>query len=95
MAKIGERYHEDGRKLIVETVTDQTQTLQLASDLRSAGAGDHGGEHKLVGIIPGELIEIWAKEAGVKFDDPALKDVIKRKLLSGDFSKLRIWEGTY
>jgi hypothetical protein len=24
-----------------------------------------------------------------------VRDVIKRKMLSGDFDKLRVWEGTY
>jgi hypothetical protein len=41
------------------------------------------------------LINEWLKEAGVAWDDPAMDDIIKRKMLSGEFDKLRVWEGTY
>ena len=53
------------------------------------------GESRLAGEIPLHIVETWAKEAGIKWDDPAMKDVIKRKLLSGDFDKFRVWKGTF
>jgi hypothetical protein len=32
----------------------------------------------------------------VRWDDTqAVKDVIKRKMMSNEFSALRVWEGTY
>jgi len=49
----------------------------------------------LAGEIPLHIVEMWAKEAGIKWGDPAMKDVIKRKLLSGDFDKFRVWKGTF
>jgi hypothetical protein len=48
-----------------------------------------------VGVIDAALINEWLKEAGISWDDPARADVVKRKMLSGDFDKLRVWEGTY
>lgn len=49
-----------------------------------------------VGTIPMIVLEQWLKEAGVKWDDrPACQDVIRKKLLSGDFSKFRVKEGRF
>lgn len=48
-----------------------------------------------VGTVPLIVLKEWAKEAGVKWDDPAFKDVIRRKLLDGDFSKFRVKEGRF
>ena len=49
-----------------------------------------------VGHIPQELLGIWIKEAGLTWDDTeAVKDLIKKKLLSGDFANLRPHQGTY
>jgi nucleoside permease NupC len=42
------------------------------------------------------LLGMWLKEAGVSWDDTAaVKDVLKRKLMSNEFSALRVWEGSY
>jgi len=41
------------------------------------------------------LLSQWLKEAGVSWGSKEAKDVIKRKMLSGDFDKLRNWQGTY
>jgi hypothetical protein len=42
------------------------------------------------------LLNVWLKEAGVQWTDTqAVKDVLKRKLMSNEFRDLRVWEGTY
>jgi nucleoside permease NupC len=42
------------------------------------------------------LLSVWLKEAGVSWTDTqAVKDVLKRKLASNEFSALRVWEGSY
>jgi hypothetical protein len=42
------------------------------------------------------MLNIWLKEAGVAWTDTqAVKDVIKRKLMSNEFKSLRVWEGSY
>jgi hypothetical protein len=42
------------------------------------------------------MLGIWLKEAGVEWTDTqAVKDVLKRKLMSNEFSGLRVWEGNY
>lgn len=59
----------------------------------------HGGvvgEHRLVGTVPMALIAEWCKEAGVSWDDEtARQEVVKRKILSGEFDKFRVWKGKY
>lgn len=53
-------------------------------------------ENRHVGRVPFHIIEQWVKEAGVSFDNyEAVREVIDRKLQSGEFNKLRIWEGRY
>jgi hypothetical protein len=95
--KIGEKiHHEDnGQKLVIEEIHENAPYLKQAEILRSAGAG-MTGENRLVGRIPMHLISQWLREAGLRWDDhDAVQDLIRRKMLSGDFDKFRVWEGTY
>lgn len=92
--KIGEEWIREGDKLIHKKTHDFTPAIHRAKILRDAGKQSMG-ESKLVGTIPLALINEWLKEAGIKWDDPARDDIIKRKILSGDFDKLRVWQGTY
>ena len=95
--KIGEKihYNESDNKIVIQKTHDVNPELHRAEMLRSAGAGQKG-EHRLVGSIPLNLIAEWCKEAGVKWDDAhARAEVVKRKILSGEFDKFRVWKGTY
>lgn len=94
--KVNEKVHydESNDKIIVESQYDNQPYLHQARMLRDAGVGQKG-HNKLVGRVPMHLIKTWLKEAGVAWDDPAAGDVIKRKMLSGEFDKFRVWEGTY
>jgi hypothetical protein len=95
--KIGEKilYDHTQDKVVIQKTHDVTPEMHRAQALRDAGAGQKG-EHRLVGTIPLNLIAEWCKEAGVKWDDSqARQEVVKRKILSGDFDKFRVWKGTY
>lgn len=93
--KIAERAFEEDGKLIIQQTHDYSGILQQAKKLREAGCQDLG-ESKLVGRIPITLIREWCKEAGVKWSDvQARHDVVRRKLLSGEFDKFRVWNGRY
>jgi len=82
-------------KVIVKKTHANTPYLDLASQLREANVGTTG-ENRLAGGIPMHLMAEWLKEAGLTWDDTeACKEVIKKKMLSGDFDKLRVWEGRY
>ena len=66
---------------------------------RARAARDKGpafGESRHVADIPTFMIYEWLKEAGVDpTDHDAVQEVMKRKILSGDFNQFRVWEGTY
>ena len=95
--KIGEQtYLDEGtNQIVVKRTFDYNYELERAAQLRQAGAGQKG-DNKLVGTIPLDMMAQWCKEAGVKWDDiEARKQVVKRKIMSGDFDKLRVWKGRY
>lgn len=89
------RYDHTEGKIVVQTTWDPTPTLNSVDELRHRGI-DGFGENKLVGRIPMDLMHEWIKEAGLKWDDrEAVQDMMRRKLLSGEFDKLRPWKGTF
>ncbi len=94
MAKVSEKWVQEGDKLIHIKKQDWTPNLEHAKMLRDAGCAEFG-DSRLVGTVDAALINEWLKEAGISWDDPARSDVIKRKMLSGEFDKLRVWKGTY
>ena len=92
--QIKEQVHFDKKenKIIVEKTYDNQGVLDRANDLRQ---GNHGmtGENRLVGTIPMHVITQWCKDAGIKWDDlEARKEIVRKKILSGDFDKLRVWK---
>lgn len=92
--KIGEKWVQEGDKIIHVKQHDFTQNIEYAKRLRDAGCAKFG-ESRLIGTVDAALVNEWLKEAGISWNDPARSDVIKRKMLSGEFDKLRVWEGTY
>ena len=95
--KINEQVHHDTKhdKIIVESTYDNNPALERAEQLRKAKVGIVG-ENKLVGTIPVHIIKTWCTEAGIKWsDNEAKKEIIRKKMLSGDFDKLRVWKGTF
>jgi len=95
MAKEKETVHISDDAITIKRSTDLTSDLNRAKLLRETGAGITG-EHRLIGSIPMAIINDWLKEAGVDHSDhDARQQVIKRKILSGDFDKFRVWKGTW
>ena len=95
--KINEQVHYDKKndKIIVESTHDNNPALIRAEQLREAKVGITG-DNKLVGTIPIHIIKMWCDEAGVKWgDNEARKEIVKKKILSGEFDKLRVWKGTF
>ena len=95
--QIGEQwfFDETEQKWVQKKTHDWSYGVDQAKKL----ADTHGGvvgESRLVGTIPMALINEWCKEAGIKWDDNKAKaEVIKRKILSGEFDKFRVWKGRY
>jgi hypothetical protein len=95
MPKIGERMFIEGDKIVLHERHDLNPYLETARQYRDAGVGQ-SGEHRLVGHLPMSLVADWVREAGLKWDDTeAVQEVIKKKILSGDFDKFRVWEGRW
>jgi len=95
--KIKEQVHIDNKndKIIIENTYDNNPALKRAEQLREAGVGITG-HNKLVGTIPIHIIKMWCDEAGIKWSDSdARRNIVKRKILSGDFDKFRVWKGTF
>lgn len=101
--KINEEYKDEGESLVIKKTHDFGPVLKQMEDLRQRGivgmdgATDTSSEHRFIGRIPLALIEDWCKEAGISFNDVhARGEVVKRKILSGDFDKFRSdWKGNY
>ena len=94
MSKIAERIFSQDGKVIIHQQHDFQRTVEAATAARNAGLGDLG-ENKVVGRIPAKLAAIWAKEAGVAYGSEEHMSIIEKKMLDGEFAKLRIWEGTF
>ena len=98
MAKIKEEILYDNQydKLILKkTYDDQAELDRVAQIRKDSGINKFGSDYKFVGSVPTHLISEWLKEAGVAWDDPARADVIKKKMLSGEFDRLKAWKGKY
>ena len=92
--KLSEKLVADGDRLIHARTFDAEPHLDDVAAIRSATNGVHG-ENRHIARVSNWLVKEWLKEAGVSWSDPAANDVIKRKLLSGEVGKLRVWGGTY
>ena len=96
MAKIGESYKFEDDKLIIKNTHDANDMLKDAEHARQHSDNSFGSDYKHVGNVDMALLSVWLKEAGVSWSDTgAVKEVLKRKLMSNEFTKLRVWEGSY
>lgn len=93
---IKERITFEDDKLIVKKTHDASVALKDAEYARQRTDNGFGSDYKHVGHVDMALLGVWLKEAGVKWTDtPAVKEVLKKKLMSNEFSGLRVWEGTW
>ena len=94
--KLSEKVSFDDDKLIIKKTFDASHMLNDAKHARETTQNSFGSDYKHVGNVDLGLLGVWLKEAGVSWDDTeAVKDVIKRKLMSSEFQALRVWEGSY
>ena len=95
MPKIGEKMFIEGDKIVIHEQHDLNPYLKQARMYRDAGVGMKG-EHRLAGYLPASVVADWAREAGVRFDDKqAMQEIIKKKMLSGEYDKFRVWDGKW
>ena len=80
-------YHTEDDKLIVRRSQDVQRILDFNKE-RNIDGHNPNSEMRLAGSIPFVVAEMWAKECGAKIGSQEFLAYVKKKLLSGDFSKL-------
>ena len=94
--KISEKITFDDDKMIIKKTHDASVALKDAAHAREVTQNSFGSDYKHVGNVDMAMVNIWLKEAGVAWTDTqAVKDVIKKKLMSNEYSGLRVWEGKW
>ncbi len=82
--------------MVVKKTFDASHMLNDAQHARETTDNSFGSDYKHVGNVDMAMLNNWLKEAGVAWTDTqAVKDVLKRKLMSNEFSGLRVWEGKW
>jgi hypothetical protein len=95
MPKVSEIIDFEHDHMVIKKKHDVSQALNDVQKAKDAGIG-MSGENRLVGFLDGAVLAQWLKEAGVSWSDTeAAKEVVKRKMMSGEFSKFRVWDGSY
>ena len=95
-SKINQTIDVQHDTIVVKTTYDATPMLEDVKYAREVAPDKFGSDYKHVGNVSMELVNVWLKEAGVQWhDSKAVQEVIKKKLISGEFSDLRNWEGTW
>ena len=79
---------EDGNVVIsraqdVQAILDYNKEKQIAGTVA-------GGEMRHVGQVPFVVVEAWLRESGLKLGSKEFAEYVKKKLMSGEFSKLLV-----
>ena len=91
---MAERFFLQDNELVFHKQTDPTATLERVKMQRDA-ALDHGDSWH-VGTLDKHVLEMWLKEAGLKYSGTeAVSDLIRTKLMDGDNAAFRVHEGTF
>jgi len=96
MSKVSETHWFEDDKLIIKKTHDASIALGDAQYARDVTSNAFGSDYKHVGNVDAALVTNWLKEAGVEWSDMhAVREVIKKKLMSSEFAGLRNWQGTW
>lgn len=88
-----ETWFDDEGKLIRKVTFDAEPVIESVKARKSDGAPSDKWH---VGRIPVALMDQWRREAGLRPDQlDELREVVRKKLISGEFNKLRPHEGSY
>lgn len=76
--------------------TDPTPVLESAAALRANETSLPLADSVHVARLDAHVVEMWVKEAGLKWDDrQAVRDLIRRKLMDSDNAAFRVWQGNF
>ena len=93
---IKERVTFEGDNMVFKRTFCGNEMLKDAANAREITDHKFGGDYKHVGNVDMALLGNWLKEAGVQWTDTqGIQDVLKKKLMSNEFSGLRNWQGSW
>ena len=81
------KYFDEDGKVIVNRSQDVQRILDFNKE-RNIDGHNRNSDMRLVGSIPFVVVEMWMKECGAKIGSPEFQEYVKKKLTSGEFSKL-------
>lgn len=94
--KIAERFTFEDDRIIIKRTHDASYMLKDAQQARELTENSFGSDYKLAAVVDMALLNVWLKEAGVAWSDTeAVKEVLNRKIMSNEFSALRVWDGAF
>jgi hypothetical protein len=80
-------WHVEDDKVVVKRSQDVQAILDFNKE-RNIDGHKKGSDMRLVGSIPFAIVEIWLRESNTKIGSPEFAEYVKKKLMSGDYSKL-------
>lgn len=82
---------EDGKLILTRTQHDLDKFLDENRDLADASPSMHGhARWRLAARIPAVQAEVWAAECGCAIGTPGFLEYAKKKLMDGDYARLRV-----
>jgi hypothetical protein len=81
------RIKQEDDKVVISRSQDVQAILDYNKEKQIAGTKAHS-EMRHVGQIPFVVVEMWLRESGLKLGSQEFAQYVKKKLMSGDFSKL-------
>lgn len=83
------RIKEEGDKVVINRSQDVQSILDYNKEKQIAGSVA-GGEMRHVGQVPFVVVEGWLRESGLKLGSKEFAEYVKKKLMSGEYSKLLV-----
>ena len=81
------RIKQEDDKVVVSRSQDVQAILDYNKEKQIAGTKAHP-EMRHVGQIPFVVVEMWLRESGLKLGSQEFAQYVKKKLMSGEYSKL-------
>ncbi len=81
------QYHVEDDKVVVNRQQDIQRILDFNRE-RNIDGHNKKSDMRLVGSIPFVVVELWLQESGLKLGSQEFAEYVKKKLMSGEFSKL-------
>lgn len=81
------KYFDEDGKIVISRTQDIQDILDFNKE-RNIDGHNRKSDMRLAGSIPFVVIEMWMKECGAKLGSQEFAEYVKKKLMSGDYSKL-------